>query len=244
MEILSSIFFDEFDDDDSSPLDDTSYAEELQLQEALAASLYINSRPSSSTNNNHARASTSSSSSCEICTEDKPNSDMFRIQNCPHSFCHVCISKHIDYRLQQNMVHITCPDQECNKMIEPESLRSVLPQDALDRWEEAIIESTILASEKIHCPYDKCSEVLVIDEGGVVITETECPRCHRLFCAECRVPWHHGMECKEFKRLERSDKEKRKLRLLARENKWKKCPNCKVFVDKADGCIHITCRFI
>ncbi|KAL9169975.1 hypothetical protein ABFS82_04G114400 [Erythranthe guttata] len=300
MEILSSIF-DEYDyqyDNNLSPSDDSVYAEELQLQEALAASLHISSSSSSSRNhhatsssrnnhatsssrnhhatsssrnnhatsssrNNHATSSSrnhhhamsSSSSStriisCEICTEDKRKSDMHKIEGCDHSFCHDCISKHIQYKLQQNIANIPCPYQGCPNMIQPNNnngsslIRSKIPQEVFDRWEKAITESTILASseEIIHCPYEKCSEILVIENGGNVITETECPRCHKLFCAKCRVSWHHGFDCRDFQRLDRNDKEKRKLRLLAKENKWKKCPNCRVFVDKTEGCVHITCR--
>lgn len=28
---------------------------------------------------------------------------------------------------------------------------------------------------------------------------------------------------------------------LAKENNWKKCPNCKVYVEKIQGCSHINC---
>ncbi|KAL8056354.1 hypothetical protein ABFX02_04G114700 [Erythranthe guttata] len=259
MEILSSIF-DEYDyqyDNNLSPSDDSVYAEELQLQEALAASLHISSssrnhhatsssRNNHATNHHHATSSSSSSTriiSCEICTEDKRKSDMHKIEGCDHSFCHDCISKHIQYKLQQNIANIPCPYQGCPNMIQPNNnngsslIRSKIPQEVFDRWEKAITEKEI-----IHCPYEKCSEILVIENGGNVITETECPRCHKLFCAKCRVSWHHGFDCRDFQRLDRNDKEKRKLRLLAKENKWKKCPNCRVFVDKTEGCVHITCR--
>ncbi|MFS7985244.1 putative IBR domain, E3 ubiquitin ligase RBR family [Helianthus anomalus] len=29
---------------------------------------------------------------------------------------------------------------------------------------------------------------------------------------------------------------------LAKKKKWRKCPNCNFFVEKAEGCVHITCR--
>ncbi|KAL8502154.1 hypothetical protein ACS0TY_021314 [Phlomoides rotata] len=227
MEFISYLL-DSFDDVFS--LDDT-YAEELQLQEALQASLSIN----------HATPSSSSTQiSCEICVEDKQKSDMFLVEGCTHSFCLVCIRKHIEYKLQDNIIIISCPDQDCVNIIQPSSLRYIVRSEVIGRWEEAIAESTIVASQKIQCPFENCSEIMVNDGG--VITECECPWCHRLFCAKCKVPWHHGLDCKEIQRSNRGKKEKEKLKLLARENNWKKCPNCKVFVDKTEGCIHITCR--
>ncbi|PIN10005.1 Ubiquitin--protein ligase [Handroanthus impetiginosus] len=218
---------------------DDRYEEELQFQQALEASLKHMSTISSP-------SSSSSSSlrliSCQICTEDKQESDMFQIPGCPHLFCSDCISKHVEYKLQHNIVIISCPDEDCNNIIDIGSLRSIIPADVVTRWEKGIIESTILDSQKVHCPYEDCSELLVKDADEGVITQSECPKCWRLFCAECKVPWHQGFDCREFRGLKRNKKEKEKLRLLAKENKWKECPNCKVFVDKIDGCVHMTCR--
>lgn len=210
------------------------YAEELQFQEALQASLI---------NNHDTPSSSSTQISCEICVEDKQKSDMFQVEGCTHSFCLICIRKHVEYKLQDNIIFISCPDQDCMNIIHPPSLRSIVQSDVIDRWEEAIAESTIVASQKIQCPFENCSEIMVNDDDdGGVITECECPWCHRLFCAKCKVPWHQGLDCKDLKRSNRGKKEKEKLRVLAREKNWRKCPNCKVFVDKIEGCIHITCR--
>ena len=42
--------------------------------------------------------------------------------------------------------------------------------------------------------------------GGEVVTGAECPSCHRLFCAQCKVPWHEKMSCNEFQELQRKIK--------------------------------------
>ncbi|KAM7280166.1 hypothetical protein ACFE04_007300 [Oxalis oulophora] len=39
------------------------------------------------------------------------------------------------------------------------------------------------------------SAATIIDEGRNVIKESECPYCRRLFCAQCKVPWHAGVQC-------------------------------------------------
>ncbi|KAK4414046.1 putative E3 ubiquitin-protein ligase [Sesamum alatum] len=245
MEMTISALIEEFENVFS--MSDDNYAEELQFLEALQASLNLSTLPpqSSSSSSRHDLTSTRTVS-CEICTEEKQKPDMFQLEGCPHSFCSTCMAKHVEYKLRQNIVVISCPAEDCNNVIEPAGpLRRVMPPDMVARWEEAIIASTILDSQKIHCPYEDCSEMLVDDgDEGVVVKESECPVCRRLFCAQCRVPWHQGFDCEEFRRLNRKRKDKEELRLLAREKKWKKCPNCKVFVDKTEGCIHITCRYV
>lgn len=205
--------------------------EARQIQEALQASLSLPESPS-----------TSSPSPCEICTEEKEEADMFDVGGCRHSFCAACVSKHVEYKLRDGDVRVTCPDESCSNLIEPHSLRGHVAAAVLDRWEEALAESAIPASERVVCPYGDCAEVLMND-GGEAEAEAECPWCHRLMCARCKVTWHEGLECEEYRRERGGRGEKEGLRRLARENKWKKCPNCRVFVDKIGGCIHVTCRW-
>lgn len=209
---------------------DDTYAENLQLQEALEASLYMQSTSEAS----------SSQLSCEICTEDKESHQMFQIQGCPHSFCSACISSHVLSKLGDNIIKISCLSDDCENVMELESLRSLIPSDVAARWENQLSESTILSSQKYYCPYTDCRELLIDDEDdeGDIITESECPYCRRLFCAQCKVPWHDGLSCEEFERDVQDDG----LRLLVEENNWQACPECGAIVEKIDGCRHIVCR--
>ncbi|KAH6794809.1 hypothetical protein C2S52_005286 [Perilla frutescens var. hirtella] len=245
MEIITAIMnaFDE-----AQLLTDDAYAEALQFQEALQDSLNMSEfgNPSNSyeTSASPRNKSNAVVVSCEICTDEKQESDMFELEGCRHSFCAVCVSKHVEYKLRDNVIVISCPDQNCPNTIQPRALRSHVAAEVLDRWEEAVAESAILASQRVRCPYEGCSEIMVDDgdgrDGGG--SAAECPWCHRLFCVKCKVPWHQGLDCREFQKFDRGKREKEKLRVLARENKWKKCPSCKLFVEKTGGCIHITCR--
>ncbi|KAK2386817.1 RING/U-box superfamily protein [Trifolium repens] len=78
------------------------------------------------------------------------------------------------------------------------------------------------------------------------LTSYECPSCHRLFCAQCKVPWHADMNCRKFQKLKNvSDKEQQldmKFLELAKRKEWQKCPRCSMHVEKATGCRHMTCR--
>ncbi|KAL1563826.1 RBR-type E3 ubiquitin transferase [Salvia divinorum] len=158
-------------DEALSLTDHYSYADEaIQIQQALHASLSLpQNRPSSS----------SQTISCEICTEEKQPSGML---DCRHSFCAACISMHVQYKLRDNIITISCPAHGCGSAIQPHALRLYLAPEVLDRWEEAVAESAIHASQKVRCPFVGCSEILV-NEGGNEVAECECPWCHRLFCA-------------------------------------------------------------
>ncbi|RYR24360.1 hypothetical protein Ahy_B02g057858 isoform A [Arachis hypogaea] len=56
--------------------------------------------------------------------------------------------------------------------------------------------------------------MLVNDDGNEVVTCPECPHCHRLFCAQCKVAWHGGMKCGQFMSLNENEREKEDLMVM------------------------------
>ncbi|CAG7893164.1 unnamed protein product, partial [Brassica rapa] len=77
---------------------------------------------------------------------------------------------------------------------------------------------------RIKCPDMNCTQLI---------------EPYTLFCAQCEVPWHAGSGCKETKKKTRnSDKEDALLIDLAKKKKWRRCPKCKFYVEKASGCLH------
>ncbi|KAK2976616.1 hypothetical protein RJ640_021418 [Escallonia rubra] len=181
---------------------------------------------------------------CEICVERKESHEMFRVERCCHSFCSDCISKHITVKIQDSIEVVTCPGLDCKGVLEIDACKTMIPKDVIAQWDEALCRSLISASQKFYCPFKDCSAMLVDDDDVEVIREAECPECHRLFCAQCHVPWHSGIECEEFQRLNVDERGREDLmvRELAREQNWMRCPHCKFYVEKTEGCLHMTCR--
>ncbi|XP_019263676.1 PREDICTED: E3 ubiquitin-protein ligase RNF144A-like [Nicotiana attenuata] len=188
----------------------------------------------------------SSGKRCMICMENKPTNEMFgNISYCSHFFCVLCISKYVANKIQENIGVIKCPDIACQGIIEPQFWREIVPKEGFDRWESDLCESLILGSQKIYCPYKDCAAMLVDDGSENIVTECECPNCRRLFRAQCNVSWHVGYYHKEFHRLGRNEKGKEldvMLMELAKNKKWRRCPKCKIYVEKLDGCLRINCR--
>ncbi|XP_077230492.1 E3 ubiquitin-protein ligase RSL1-like [Tasmannia lanceolata] len=180
---------------------------------------------------------------CQICTEGKSQEEMFRNENCSHVFCNDCISKHIAAKIQQNITMVECPDVGCQGLLDLQFCQPIVSAQVFERWENAVCESMVLASQRFYCPFKDCS-ALLIDDGGEVVTQSECPNCHRLFCALCMVPWHSGADCEEFQSLNEGDRGRDDLMVmeLAKSRKWKRCPSCNFYVEKKEGCQHITCR--
>jgi len=194
------------------------------------------------------KATTSSQSSkslCDICLVSVKDSKIFKNGSCSHPFCTKCISKYVKVLRKEKVVTVKCPDPECSIDLKPENLQSILPKKVIVDWESAICESSIDFNQKIYCPYKNCSLLLVNDgEEGVTGCECcNCPSCHRLFCAQCKVPWHADMNCEEFQKIGQAEyKLDRKFLTLAKRRKWQRCPKCSMHVQRASGCKHMTCR--
>lgn len=191
---------------------------------------------------------------CEICADERPTRLLFNIQGCTHSYCSHCVVNYISSRLQDNIVQIRCPVISCPGLLEPYDCSTILPPNVLDRWGTALCESTILDSHKFYCPFKDCSALLLMDDDGApppllppaaaVITQSECPYCRRLFCVQCKVPWHNTITCEEFQGLGKNEREREDIMLmkLAKNKKWMRCSRCKFYVEKTEGCLFMRCR--
>ncbi|XP_030451992.1 E3 ubiquitin-protein ligase RSL1-like [Syzygium oleosum] len=253
---------------------DSEFAQELQFREVLEVSRAMNVNPSETNTGSSSSSSMdvtkanpnpspmkvidlvemgvekddgeSAESFCEICAERKEAKEMFRIRAvCSHTFCSLCISRHVETKVLDNVTTIKCPGLECECVLQIDSCRQILPENVLYMWEKSLCEAMFLESQKFYCPFKNCSALLIKDnDDGQVIRECECPYCHRLFCAECSVPWHVGVSCEEYCSLneDESGSEDLMVRKLAKEKKWGRCPRCKFYVERTQGCAHITCR--
>ncbi|KAI7735472.1 hypothetical protein M8C21_017830 [Ambrosia artemisiifolia] len=227
----SDVFFEE--DEDARMLEaDAKYAEELQLQEVLLASQ----------NSTHETSLSSllTQVKCQICLEKQESWQMFMNSSCSHSFCYDCTAKHATTQIQARHKTVACPGINCNSTLDGNTLRLIIPRETLIKWDEFLCESMIPESHKLYCPFTDCSVLLINDGTNNSVTKIKCPVCRQSFCKACRVPWHSKLSCKKFGKLKVKDDEMAVA--LAKKKNWKRCPNCSFFVEKTEGCVHITCR--
>ncbi|XP_009136011.1 probable E3 ubiquitin-protein ligase RNF217 [Brassica rapa] len=248
----------------------TPYARNLHLQEALSSSLVssiaetnhypqLHRRMASPIKQKEPEKKTEKKPAepsrwlCMICMDEKSPSDIFRgTTSCTHYYCTECTVRYVMTKIEGNIAMIKCPDVDCTRLLEPYTCRNIIPGDLFERWDKALCESLIVSSEKVYCPFEDCSAMMVVDDDddqGDEVTETECPSCHRLFCAQCKVTWHAGIGCEEFqrggntkKKKKSSDEEDAMLIQMANKKHWRRCPSCKFYVEKIDGCVHMSCR--
>ncbi|XP_058081846.1 E3 ubiquitin-protein ligase RSL1-like [Magnolia sinica] len=163
---------------------------------------------------------------------------MFMNKNCSHVFYTDCTSNHVAVKIQENIAMVICPCLKCKGVLEPDLCRPIIPTQVFDRWEAALSESMVLGSQKFYCLFKDYS-VLRIDDGGDVVRQSECPNWQRLFFAQCKVAWHSGIGCEEYKGLNEDEKGRDDLMVmeLVKSNEWKRCSRCKFYVEKIEGTV-------
>lgn len=179
---------------------------------------------------------------CEICTDliTLPNK-LFNNQNkCAHPFCESCIIEYVDLELKCGISQIKCPAPDCKHHLEPLCCRPIIPRLVFDKWCDLLCESSVLEIDKCYCPNRKCS-VMILNECGGSASKSTCPKCKELFCFSCRVAWHAGRSCKKGRELR--DGNDIAFGVLAKKNKWQRCPSCHHCVELTDGCSIVTCRY-
>ncbi|XP_047949416.1 E3 ubiquitin-protein ligase RSL1-like [Salvia hispanica] len=151
----------------------------------------------------------------------------------------MCIGRYIKSKIDENISSIKCPKLDCGKSLTPLECRPIIPSALFVKWSDALCRSYVSAYASCSCPYQNCSE-LILNECNEETTKCACPRCKRLICYKCRVPWHAGFKCGE--RSQERDVNDARFDLLVKKLKWTRCPRCGQSIERVGGCRFVECR--
>ncbi|CAN6913242.1 unnamed protein product [Brassica oleracea] len=191
---------------------------------------------------------------CSICCEDRL-SEMMLTLKCTHKFCSHCMKTYVEGKVNSSEVPIRCPQLQCKHYLSSTECKTFLPVTSFNSFEEANLRCT--NNGKVYCPYPNCSFLLDPREclssasassSSSSMSESsccvKCPLCERFVCVDCGVPWHDSMSCEEFQILPVDERYPDDITLhrLARYKRWKRCQQCRIMIELAQGCNHMTCR--
>lgn len=191
---------------------------------------------------------------CVICLEETNISQIFSIDDCKHRYCFSCMKQHVEVKLLHGLLP-NCPHEGCKTELKMDSCSKFLTPRLLDIMGQRLKEASIPATEKVYCPFPKCSalmskkEVLefskrVLVGPGEGSGARKCIKCNSYFCINCKAPWHNNMTCFDYKmRNPHRQIEEAKLKRLAAMNLWRQCVKCNHMIELAAGCYHMTCRY-
>ncbi|KAF2501530.1 hypothetical protein BU16DRAFT_556011 [Lophium mytilinum] len=187
--------------------------------------------------------------SCTSCYDTKAQEDFPYLRpglshNHPIETCRECLQAWIATRVSEKIVQIGCP--ECDEHLSRGVVEAVAEKRVFDQLCEQESLNFIRTMEGfISCPNADCS-------GGHQHPHPEeepiftCEVCNAKYCTLCKVPYHDGLTCAEYKQrggLTEEQKGQEDATAKFKEKRTKKCPDCRSPIQKDRGCDHMTCSY-
>ncbi|XP_024009951.1 E3 ubiquitin-protein ligase dbl4, partial [Eutrema salsugineum] len=185
------------------------------------------------------------SETCVICFDDIDSDVMFSVDKCSHRFCFECMKHHIEVKLLEGTIP-NCPQHRCKSQLSIDSCSKLLTLKQSLAWKQRIKEDSTPFTEKVYCPYPRCSylmsktELSTCSDAGL----RTCFKCSGSFCVHCKVPWHSKLSCTAFKKWHRPRNDDAEfIKSLAKFNGWRQCAKCQHMIEHSSGCARVKCRY-
>ncbi|CAF0833456.1 unnamed protein product [Brachionus calyciflorus] len=202
---------------------------------------------------------------CFVCFCDKLGKDCLKFNKCNHVFCNDCMRGYFESLIfDGNVKKLNCPQEKCESQALPSQVLSLVGEEIFKRYDSLLLKDALNNMlDIVYCPRANC-QCAVIPEDT---TLCRCPDCKNVFCALCRQTYHGIEPCKitshELKeiveiykngdaeareklvlkygerRIKQAVEETSSMNLI--ESTSKKCPQCRSWMQKLDGCNKMTC---
>lgn len=160
---------------------------------------------------------------CPICTE--AIAVLWKASSCQdHKFCRECAAGYVEEKVKEGH-EIHCPFHDCESVLTVAEVRELVGNSVTETWERKQVEQNPLYR---HCPALNCTGYLLSVPQS---TQIRCPICSCDLCSHCGKSWHPRVPCELV-----SDQE------LHSSQAVKACPGCQRFIEKNQGCDHMTCQ--
>ena len=192
-----------------------------------------------SENENHSSYNNSSmeiNDNCLICeeklTEEEKKDNLLK---CNHIFCNDCYFEYLKEKVNSNQIDIIkCPQKDCQIILKNNFIQQKLFNDTNLLEKYVILEKRrqlMLDPDIQLCPYPDCESYAKKVKNNNYVC---CIEKKHKFCFNCLKDWHGKKKCDDS--VDESFKKWRD------SYKVKRCPKCKIFIEKNEGCNHITCK--
>ncbi|OWA54951.1 putative E3 ubiquitin-protein ligase ARI9 [Hypsibius exemplaris] len=190
---------------------------------------------------------------CPICFEDVSE---ILANVCGHYACASCWKIYITATVSEGTTGVKCPISGCEISVGSNITALTAPWHALEAWQTRMNDAWVTEAGGKYCPTSGCSgiflPILVQKEtaplnGMMTRTLCRCRSCSRLYCWSCLEEWHWPSSCSaadSYRQLLVQRDDDPWLRYFKQTlffAKTKRCPTCRLPVEKGLGCNHMSC---
>lgn len=173
---------------------------------------------------------------CTICLEDKNKPDLSRLA-CGHTFCTGCLTHIVDNAFaEKRTAQLRCPNPDCAQQMTERDVRKITKnsQEKLAAYANITAHEWLAKQPNVrYCPTPNCPQIFLNE--GTNAQVMRCMQCNHEYCSNCLYQHAQNITCEHAG----------KGRVQAGDE-WvqqhtKPCPQCKIPIEKADGCDWMKC---
>ena len=169
---------------------------------------------------------------CEVCYEKIEDKELNKIP-CGHLFCTHCWFNYLKTLITEAKVEkIKCMNHECNENISEEFIFKHISNNnnLIDKYKKFKKRLEILQDKnKKLCPKSDCDSFLQKSNKSKYV---KCEYGHE-YCFDCLRKPHGKDSC--------DNNLEKQLIKWTKGKRVKRCPRCKIYTEKNEGCNHMTC---
>ena len=190
----------------------------------------------------------SRSFTCPVCFDDVEKGGQVATFGCGHRLCFDCAGHFIGDKVKSAQVsrkQLVCPIPDCKTALAAQEVRGCLNDqpELLVKYESFTLQNFLRKSSgapTFFCPTAGC-EFAAEKAHNQQQERFECPSCSKVYCLKCDLEWHGRDSCEEAAEKRDMSPDEKKFRQIAAKKGMKKCPSCKMWVDKNKGCNAMVC---
>lgn len=192
---------------------------------------------------------------CNVCNEHINTNQHVPInlhcKDLHESWCIDCAKDYFAMQLTENHFEIKC--HECNQIIPLEQIEKFLIDTNFQHEKKDILMSKLSMGiyksqikkwgyQIFPCPIPNCvGEFAMYPETLKETSYSDCTSCGKRVCLHCKEEFHTHFTCEQRQKWLKLNEEDFKRTSEWKEKNVKNCPNCKIEIEKAFGCDHMTC---
>ena len=163
---------------------------------------------------------------------------------CGHSYCTACIRHFLTTAGDTKILPLSClgDESKCRVPIPIPTIQKFLPQAQFNHLVEVAFQVHLEKhpQEFKYCTTPDCKQIYRCGDSKARVVH--CPSCFSAVCSRCHGEAHEGMSCAERKLLNDPAEQERLNEQWAANQGIKKCPECGIWIEKTEGCNHMSCR--
>eukprot|EP00697_Spironema_sp_BW2_P016810 gnl/Spiro4/8242_TR4356_c0_g1_i1.p1 gnl/Spiro4/8242_TR4356_c0_g1~~gnl/Spiro4/8242_TR4356_c0_g1_i1.p1 ORF type:complete len:480 (-),score=184.53 gnl/Spiro4/8242_TR4356_c0_g1_i1:82-1488(-) len=162
---------------------------------------------------------------------------------CGHFFCKECWQSYLEDKVRNSAVsciHTTCLQFGCKQVVHEDIFREVLAAEDFARYSRFLSRAFVDDNPLVKwCPGAGCDKAIRSQRTNR--TNTKCS-CGTIFCFSCLLEAHQPTECSDARKWMQKNADEGQTIEWAKCHDVKRCPKCHEYIEKNEGCIHMTHR--